>query len=374
MAESERGPLSPREPRSRNSRTKLSAPLSIVRLVLTWAVLLLNCFWFCASAAFAAEEAPGQRVETLKLQRGDLDVLFRDNARSPKILSGLDSLFHVKDAPEFDAFDPDDAGASAGLNFEHVISGHPNPANAFTPRKGKYDLYRLTDGASAMLVRKAVEDPWALASTFKYALNVSNAVDFEFQCHAEKPELFGRRGYAVLFFANYMNDVAQVPIHFRGLRAAGAEEQWIQAGAPPGHADYNQGGTYRSQAAPELSYDTNHNFKLNLWSYDYPRFVQPFYYGRASQGMVFILMFDRMHSVEDEIRFSLFKFKVPRRPRPAWDFQYVIHKVEAGRTYGFKGRLVWKKFVSAEDCQEEYQRWRATLPSARETRPKSKAE
>lgn len=57
----------------------------------------------------------------------------------------------------------------------------------------------------------------------------------------------------------------------------------------------------------------------------------------------------------------MFKFKVPRRPRPAWDFQYVIHKVEEGRPYGFKGRLIWKKFVSPEDCQEEYRLWKAAV-------------
>jgi len=166
----------------------------------------------------------------------------------------------------------------------------------------------------------------------------------------------------VLFFADYMNDVAEVPIHFRGVNAPGETEHWISADAPSGHPDYNQGGTYLSLSAHALEYDANHNFKLNLWSYDYPRFTQPFYYGRAAHGMGFILMFDRMHSAEDEIRFSLFKFKVPRRPRPAWDFQYVIHHVEAERPYGFKGRLIWKKFVSPEDCQDEYRRWREAVP------------
>src|SRR5439155_1451135 len=107
-----------------------------------------------------------------------------------------------------------------------------------------------------------------------------------------------------------------------------------------------QSGRHLPQhCGPGLEYDTNHNFKLNLWSYDYPRFTEPFYYGRAAHGMTLILMFDKMYSPEDEIRFSLFKFKVPRRPRPAWDFQYVIHKVEEGRSCGFKGRLIWKKFV-----------------------------
>ena len=309
----------------------------------------------------AAEEFSAERVETLPLQDGNLSLLLRDNSRSPKILSGLDSLFDLKHAPLFDSFDPDDPGASAGVNFEHVICGHSNRANAFTPRHGRYDLYRLADGLSAKLVRKGEDDPWALASSLRYSLAGSNAIDFEFECRAQNSELFGERAYAVLFFANYMNDVADVAIHFRGVAAPGSAEEWIRADAPSGHADYNSGGTYRSLVARDLQYDTNHNFKLNLWSYDYPRFTQPFYFGQAAHGMVLILMFDRMHSEQDEIRFSLFKFKVPKRPRPAWDFQYVIHKVEPGRLYGFKGRLIWKKFVSPEDCLEEYQRWRQRL-------------
>ena len=122
--------------------------------------------------------------------------------------------------------------------------------------------------------------------------------------------------------------------------------------------------TYRSLPASDLQYDKNHNFKINLWSYEFPRFTQPFYYGQAAHGMVLILMFDRMHSEQDEIRFSLFKFKLARRPRPAWDFQYVIHSVEEGRPYGFKGWLIWKKFISPEDCQEEYRRWQAALKTS----------
>ena len=103
--------------------------------------------------------------------------------------------------------------------------------------------------------------------------------------------------------------------------------------------------------------DADHNFKLNSWSYDYPRFTKPFYFGRAANGMVFILMFNRIYTEEDEIRFSLFKFKLRRFPRPAWDFQYVIRKIEEEKEYGFTARLVWKKFVSREDCLHEYESW-----------------
>ena len=99
------------------------------------------------------------------------------------------------------------------------------------------------------------------------------------------------------------------------------------------------------------------NFRLNSWSYDYPRFTKPFYYGRAAHGMVFILMFNKVFTEDAQIRFSLFKFKVPKHPRPAWDFQYVINKVEEEKEYGFKGRLVWKRFFSAQDCLREYEKW-----------------
>ena len=78
-----------------------------------------------------------------------------------------------------------------------------------------------------------------------------------------------------------MNDVEQVALHFLGQDGPQDREHWIAADAPAGHADYNGGGTYRAAAAAPLEYDADHNFKLNLWSYDEPRFTQPFYFGRA---------------------------------------------------------------------------------------------
>src|SRR6266699_3020091 len=69
----------------------------------------------------------------------------------------------------------------------------------------------------------------------KYSLSEPSAIDFEFECHAHNKELFGKHGYAVLFFADYMNDVEEVALHFRGVSAADTREQWISAEAPPGH-------------------------------------------------------------------------------------------------------------------------------------------
>src|SRR5436190_11163233 len=116
-------------------------------------LLALALALYSERSTAASGEDSAERVETLELQSANLSVLLRDNSNSPKVLSGLDSLFNRQDARDFDAFDPDDRGASAGLNFEHVICGHSNQFNAFTPRKGRYDLVPLGDGASAKLVR-----------------------------------------------------------------------------------------------------------------------------------------------------------------------------------------------------------------------------
>ncbi len=301
----------------------------------------------------------GEKKATVIVTNGDLSVLFRDNSASPEILSGIQSLFNKKDAADFDAYDPDSKGASAGMNFEHIISGHRSQSNKFTPRQGKYDLFHLPDRNSVVLVRNRKDSPWDVSSTLVYRVTKPHYIDVEFRCQAHSPSLFGERGYAIFFFANYMNDVEEVSLNFPGVEYAGGEEKWIAAEAPKGHPDWNSGGTYRHANATALEYDKDMQFKLNSWSYDYPRFTKPFYYGRAERGMVFILMFNKTFSQNDQIRFSLFKFKVPRHPRPAWDFQYVINKVEEDREYGFKGRLVWKRFVSAQDCLKEYEKWQS---------------
>lgn len=320
-------------------------------------LLMLLSIPGASNAAQAATRPAGEPVKSAVIRAGDLDVRFLDNSDSPAVLSGVQSLINVKDAPGFNAFDPDSKGAAAGLNFEHIIAGHENPQNAFTPRHGPYRLYKLPDGRSVMLVRNADDEPWAVASTMTCTVTPPHYIDFEFKCRPTNAVLFGKHRYAIFFWANYMNDVENVAINFRGIDKPGAEEKWISTDAPPGHPDYNHGGTWRSAPASDLPRDDDLKFRLNTWSYDYPRFTKPFYYGRAAHGMVYMLMFDRLYSPVDEIRFSLFKFKLKDFPRPAWDFQYVIHRVEQDREYGYRARAVWKRFSSPEDCLAEYQTW-----------------
>lgn len=301
-------------------------------------------------------------VEKATIAAGDLKVVFRDNTESPRTLSGLASLFNTKSAPDFDAFDPDTQGASAGLNFEHIISGQRNPNNKFTPRSGAYRIYHDADEKSVTLVRRAEDSPWKIASTLRYTVVPPHHVDFEFRCQPRDASLFGKHNYAIFFFANYMNDVIDPALHFLGIPDETTEKEvWVSGDAPRGPREWVGGGTYRGIDAKPLKMDDAVEFRLNTWSYDWPRISQPFYYGLAEEDMTLILMFDRLSSARDQIRFSLFKFKLNQFPRPAWDFQYVINDVKQDENYGFRGRLVWKKFVSPEDCQQEYEQWSQQL-------------
>ena len=328
--------------------------------VINWALPTLLLFLVPHGSA-----QKGRQVGETLVKIGELAVLFRDNSESPRVLSGIDSLVNLKWAPDYDAYDPDARGGSAGLNFEHIISGHRSPHNKFTPRRGPYKLRELPAVNSVVLERRAQDSPWKVQSTLEYTVVAPYYIDFEFRCTPRNATLFGARGYAIFFFANYMNDVEDVSLHFRGYESPGEPEVWISADAPEGHRDWNRGGNYRAIGAEDLGYDDDVEFRLNTWSYDWPRIAKPFYYGRASRGMTLILMFDRLHSERDEIRFSLYKFKLPKRRRPAWDAQYVIHRVISNRQYGFRGRLVWKKFVSAANCLEEYRQWVANLDDDR---------
>lgn len=321
------------------------------------ACLLLSLL---APAQASTAPAPGDSPHVVRIERGALSAVFRDNAESPGVLSGLDSLFNVNDAPGFDAWDPDSPGASAGMNFEHVISGRESPHNAFSPRHGPFEMRVLPERDGVQLVRRAADDPWSVDATLTYRLVAPHYVDVGFRCTPRDARRFRPHGYAIFFFCHYMNDVADPALHFRGVASESGTETWIAADAPPGPVHWNGGGTYLARPSRPLEFDAGLKFNLNTWSYDYPRFTLPFYYGRAAHDMAFILMFDRDWTPRDEIRFSLFKFKLERFPRPAWDFQYVIRDIEQDREYGFRARLVWKRFVSEEDCLAEYHRWAAT--------------
>jgi hypothetical protein len=105
----------------------------------TACVFALVLFLLSGSTSSDLPYAPanGEKKTTIMIANGDLSVLFRDNSTSPQVLSGIHSLFNGKNANDSDAYDPDSNEASAGMNFERIISGHRNTMNKFCSCVGK---------------------------------------------------------------------------------------------------------------------------------------------------------------------------------------------------------------------------------------------
>ena len=144
------------------------------------------CYALCCRHGSSADP---KSLSTVTLRRGALTATFRDNAQSPRLLSGIDQLFHDS-AASFDAFDPDSPGASAGLNFEHIISGHASPYHRFTPRSGRFSLHGDPGQPTVRLVRRAEDSPWRVSGELTYTLCPPHYVDFQFRCKADEAERF----------------------------------------------------------------------------------------------------------------------------------------------------------------------------------------
>jgi hypothetical protein len=181
--------------------------------------------------------------------------------------------------------------------------------------------------------------------------------------------LFGPTGYVALMFASYMPITSDAGLYFYGIPSAGAPETWLRGDTP------NPGGSFLHTAASPLPVDPapaqNYGFattyKGNLASVAYPRYTQPFYCdAQTATNTVWQMMFDRSWTVEDEIRFTQFKWNVKNGVGPpAWDWQYVVHYVVAGQTYGFRARASARPRLASgtieAECAAEDAAWRATL-------------
>ena len=281
--------------------------------------------------------------EVIEIESGQLAYRVCDNSRSVTVLNGLESLRYREEGNQFEAF-------KAGLNLEHLYGGHRDDHNRFCPRQYPYLVCREHAGRSVFLVRIASQSPWSVEHVTRLTPVPPHAIDIDFRCRFLDVSRFGSRGYAGFFWANYMQQLEDVAIHFRGVTNAEEGEQWIRADSMGGW----EIGTYLASGAAPLAFDTDHNMQSNLRSFTDPRFTQPFFFCRAANAMVLILMFDRLQSETDEMRFSQFA--------PAVDFQYVIRRLKLDQRYGFRARMIWKPWMTQDDCLQEFRAWQSTLP------------
>jgi len=284
--------------------------------------------------------------------RGDLYAEFRENVvfRGEPNLSGIPVILHRLN-PHLPFIRED-----AGLNFEHIFCGHADQRNGFTPRSGLFRLTPLEAGDGVVLTREAADEPWNIGSTLRYRLVPPHYIDFEFKATINDASPFQSENYAAFFFASYMGFVADNEINFLGVPASGEQEQWVRSrsnGRDPGehYIPLQSNGLVIDPNDPILALNAKHE----AW----PRITRPYYYGLAGGGMVYAVMFNKLCDSDEEMRFSVMRFRLAKRPSPAWDFGYVARNLVNGKKIGFRGRLIWKPFISAEDITRDYERWRS---------------
>ena len=126
-------------------------------------------------------------------------------------------------------------------------------------------------------------------------------------------------------------------------------------------------GTLRHHDADPLPHEERAE-TLNLVEHPLKTFTLPFYYGLIDgdgdlttddDTMVYVVMFDQTLP----IRFAMWNFFRDDAGNadphsPAWDWQYVIRSPTPGSTYGYRCRILYKPFVSADAVRADYEAWR----------------
>lgn len=296
-----------------------------------------------------------------ELASGKIEGRLLDNeANEDRQGSGFNPLLHA-DFPGENVF----RGDGVGLNFEHIFNGVAADRNRsmFTPRKDPCAIDRIS-GAAATLRWPAEGSAWGMECEMRYAFNGEQCVDIEFRCTPTRADF--PLGYVALMWASYMNHARDRKIHFYGRN--GETEGWVTFGEDT--SDGFETGTVSQFGTPDLPYEAGAE-TLNIIEHPAKKFLLPCYYGlldgdgdpaTEDDTMAYIMMFDQ----GTPIRFAMWNFirnaaGEPDPHSPAWDWQFVIHNPQAGKSYGYRARVMIKPFVDAEDVRLEYDRWASRL-------------
>lgn len=340
--------------------------------------VILACMFMLHGLTVCTEDVQGEGGSVATSQTAAGRELFLESPSfSGRLLDNLANAGHEGSGfnplcidlyPGKPVFRPD----FVGLNFEHIFNGAAADKGIcmFTPRKDACELVPISS-SSASIKWPVEHSSWGLGCTMTYQLAGPNAIDILFEATptADRFPL----GYAAFMWASYMNRTRERSIHFIGRN--GTEEGWIGFGE-----DLSEGfetGTVSCAGVPDLPYEKK-TATLNILEHGTKKFSQPFYYGlidgdndlaTGGDTLAYIVMFDQTET----IRFALWNFirdsnHQPDPHSPAWDWQFVIHHPEVGKTYSYRARVVIKPFAGGEDVQREYKAWRASLDTGSPTR------
>jgi hypothetical protein len=259
--------------------------------------------------------------------------------------------------PGLPVYSPKDTG----LNFEHIFNGvaADKGISMFTPRKDPVELTQ-TSKTSALLHWPSQGSAWGVDALMTYTLAERNSIDIAFSVTLTQDRF--AQGYVAFMWASYMACARDRKIYFYGVD--GEREGWIAFGEEVKGGF--ETGTVSHQGSAPLPYEQDSQM-LNIAEHPTKHFLKPFYYGlidgdhdlgSSKDALAYIMMFDQ----NSAIRFAMWNFVNdatghPDPHKPAWDWQFVIHKPVLGKHYKYRARLVICPFTSREDVLHIYDQW-----------------
>lgn len=212
----------------------------------------------------------------------------------------------------------------------------------FEPRNIPMKLSRVS--ADTVELHELPGPQWGVETWARFRVRSPRYIDVQFWCIPRQRLAQGK--FLGLFWANYVNAPEDGGYYFLGQKTPDSPVEWIRAYS----MGRNDKATFLPDQSPvKIDFDPGYGG----WMWNHPSDVHykyPFFYGIV-KGQTFILMLDH----KENIRFS--HSPTGGGGTPAWDFQFIIPDYQVGKKYGFRARVVVKKFISREDVIQEYERW-----------------
>jgi hypothetical protein len=275
------------------------------------------------------------------VQSRDLTVEFADNTETPDRRTGMNGVVIRHRLDKEPLFAP----SLAGLNFEHVFDGQQDERELhFEPRRAECTLEPLEDSSGVTLIWPPMPQ-WGLAARITMRAVEPDMIDAEYAFtptrRCAKGDLLG------VFFADYMNQPAELGYRFWG-REVGSGEERVIAYASPEHGTESTHRGAHEPAYPPMGSISAH------WMYaSFSRYVftRPYFWGEM-RGLTVLWMFDPAEGL-----------RIAHSPsggagNPAWDYIFLMPGREAGRTYRWRSRLVYREMSAAHvEADALYRSW-----------------
>ncbi len=241
--------------------------------------------------------------------------------------------------------------AYSGLNLEHYFDERHRDEREvfFEPRHAELSLTQTS--ATSAVLHQPPTPTFGVESWTTFQLCEPYYVDFTFRCVARRRD--EQRSFLGVFWASYINGPIDKSLYFLDAESNPDEPLWRQLCTQEHNRDSSVVGH-----SDDLTVDFERPGETLFSSFSPLRYASPFFYGRF-RNMVLLYVF----RPDPHLRFTHSPSGGGANRRaydtnPAWDFHWIVPKIEVDQPYELAGRLVYKPWKDRDDVLSEVARFR----------------